>query len=369
MLDALRRFPEQRRLRAPLVITFLTLLAVFAGIHLWRQARLAPSAAAPSRPPIEVSAQTVRPETLSQSLEATGALEAAQAVTLAPEVAGRVTAIHFEAGARVEAGTPLVELYDAPERAERADAAARVRFARLQYDRSRRLAPSDTVSRQLLDQREAELEQAEAALQRIDANLAQKTIRAPFAGLIGIRRVNLGQYVNAGEAMATLTALDRLYVNFTLPQQELAKLRVGGDATVRADAYPNATFPARINAIEPIVEPDTRNIRVQATLANPDQMLRPGLYVTVSVAQPVRANAILAPATAIQTSASGDSVFVVRNGRAELTRVTIGQRRGDSVVVETGLGADDIVITDGQIRLQPGVPVRVVGPDVASTPQ
>jgi multidrug efflux system membrane fusion protein len=267
----------------------------------------------------------------------------------------------------VEAGTPLVELYDAPERAERADAASRVNFARLQVERSRRLAPSDTISKQLSEQREAELEQADAALQRIDARLSQKTIRAPFPGLIGIRRVNLGQYVNAGEMLATLTALDRLHVDFTVPQQDLARLRLGGDVTVRTDAYPDSTFPARINAIEPMVDPDTRNIRVQATLANPGRMLRPGLYVTIEVAQPMRSAVILVPATAIQTGASGDSVLVVRNGKAELVPVTAGQRRGDRVVIESGLSSGDSVITGGQLRVQPGTPVRIAEPAVATS--
>ena len=366
MVDTFPRLPGRLRHRAPLAVAILILLIVFTGIYLWRDARLSPSAAGQARPPVEVSTLAVQPEALPQSLEATGSLQAVHAVTLAPEVAGRVVAIRFEAGSTVEAGTPLVELYDAPERADRADAVSRANFARLQVERSRRLAPSDTISKQMLQQREAELEQADAAVQRIDARLSQKAIRAPFAGLVGIRRVNLGQYVNAGDALATLTALDQLYVNFTVPQQELATLRLGGDATVRTDAYPEWAFPARINAIEPMVGEDTRNIRVQATLANPGQMLRPGLYVTVSVAQPMRPSAILVPATAIQTGPSGDSVLVVRSDRAEPVPVTTGQRCGDRVVVETGLSPGDRVITSGQLRVQPGAPVRIAPPKVAS---
>ncbi|WP_236823587.1 efflux RND transporter periplasmic adaptor subunit [Blastochloris viridis] len=358
--------PERLRHRAPFAVALLILLIVFIGIYLWRDARLSPSAAGRARPPVEVSAQTVELEALPQSLEATGSLQSVHAVTLAPEVAGRVVAIRFEAGSRVDAGTPLVELYDAPERAERADALSRAQFARRQDERSRRLAPSDTISKQLLEQREAELEQADAAVQRIDARLSQKTIRAPFAGLIGIRRVDLGQYVNAGDALATLAALDQLYVNFTVPQQDLARLRLGSETTVRTDAFPDWAFPARINAIEPMVEQDTRNIRVQATLANPGQMLRPGLYVTVSVAQPMRPSAILVPATAIQTGPSGDSVFVVRSDRAEPVPVVTGQRRGDRVVVEAGLSPGDRVITSGQLRVQPGATVRVAPPKIAS---
>lgn len=324
MTDTLRPLPDTRRHFAPVLIVIPILASIFIGIYLWRVARLAPASAEHVRPPVEVSALTIEPEPLPQSLEATGSLQAVNELMLAPEVAGRVVAIRFEAGMTVEAGTPLVELYDAPERAQRADAISRAQFARLQLDRARRLVATNSATQQLLDQRVTELEQADAAVQRIEALIAQKTIRAPFAGVLGIRRVNLGQYVNPGDVLATLTALDRLYANFTLPQQDLSKLDLGGEVTVRTDAYPSQDFAARINAIEPMVQQDTRNVRVQATLGNPDRKLRPGLYVTVRIAQPLRPSAILVPATAIQTSASGDSVLVVRDGKAAPVPVTTG---------------------------------------------
>ncbi|SEH56369.1 efflux RND transporter periplasmic adaptor subunit [Magnetospirillum fulvum] len=368
MPDTLERLPKPRRYRVPLVFATFILLAIFTGIYLWRGARLSTNAGGHAPPPVEVSAQTVQPETLPQSLEATGSLQAVREVTLAPEVAGRVVAIHFEAGSSVTAGTPLVQLYDAPDRADRAQAVARAQFARLQHERSVGLVPIGAEPKQLLQQREAELTQANAAIQGIDARIAQKAIRAPFAGLIGIRRVNLGQYVNAGDPLATLTALDPLYVNFTVPQQDLSKLRLGGDVTVRTDAYPDRLFPARINAIEPKVGQDTRNISVQATLANPHQILRPGLYVTAGIMQPMRPETILVPTTAVQTSASGDSVFVVRNGKAELLPVITGQRLGDRIVIETGLTPGDSVITSGQLRVQPGAAVRIAQPTVVSSP-
>lgn len=368
MTDTLRPLTDTRRRAAPVLIVIPILAAIFAGIYLWRQARLAPASAGHARPPVEVSALTVEPEPLPQSLEATGSLQAVQELTLAPEVAGRVVAIRFEAGMSVEAGMPLVELNDAPERAQLAEAVSRAQFARLQLDRSRRLVATDAATQQLLDQRVTEQEQADATVQRIEAVIAQKTIRAPFAGLLGIRRVNLGQYVNPGDVLATLTALDRLYANFTVPQQELSKLELGGAVTVRTDAYPGQEFAARINAIEPMVQQDTRNVRVQATLGNPDRKLRPGLYVTVGIAQPPRPSAILVPATAIQTSASGDSVLVVRDGKAAPVPVTTGQRRGDRIVVETGLGSGDVVITSGQLRVQPGATVSVAASVAASNP-
>ncbi|MCD0421973.1 efflux RND transporter periplasmic adaptor subunit [Rubrivivax sp. JA1024] len=368
MTDTLRPLPDTRRHLAPVLIVIPILASIFIGIYLWRVARLAPASAEHVRPPVEVSALTIEPEPLPQSLEATGSLQAVNELMLAPEVAGRVVAIRFEAGMTVEAGTPLVELYDAPERAQRADAISRAQFARLQLDRARRLVATNSATQQLLDQRVTELEQADAAVQRIEALIAQKTISAPFAGVLGIRRVNLGQYVNPGDVLATLTALDRLYANFTLPQQQLSKLDLGGEVTVRTDAYPGQDFAARINAIEPMVQQDTRNVRVQATLGNPDRKLRPGLYVTVRIAQPLRPSAILVPATAIQTSASGDSILVVRDGKAAPVPVTTGQRVGDRIVVETGLGGGDVVITSGQLRVQPGAPVSVAASAAASRP-
>ncbi|MEO0034299.1 MAG: hypothetical protein RLZZ501_322 [Pseudomonadota bacterium] len=367
MDDDLPRLPARRALRAALAVVLLVIPVLFAAMAWWRETRLAAGGVAPPPPPLAVTAVTARPESLPQALEATGALTAVRAVTLAPEVAGRVVAIRFEAGMAVEAGAPLVQLYDAPERAERAEAVARARFARIQLERSRALAPFGAEPRQTLQQREAELAQAEAALQGIDARLAQKSVRAPFAGLIGLRRVNPGQYVTAGEALASLTALDRLYVDFTVPQQHLAALRPGAEVSVRTDAYPERDFAARINAIEPVIGQDTRAVGVQAVLDNPDRLLRPGLYVTVAVALAPRPAALLVPATALVTSAAGDSVLVVRDGRAEAVAVAAGPRRGERVVIDQGLAPGDVVVTGGQVRIRPGAAVRVLAaPDPAA---
>ncbi len=352
-------FPDRLGAKAALPIAVVVLVLVFGAVFLWRGLRQAASAQSYAPPPTEVSSLIVRAETLPQALTATGSLQAVREVMLAPEVAGRVAAIRFEAGQDVAAGTALVQLVDGPERADRAAAVSRLTFAQLQYDRSKELEPTGAEPRQLLQQREAELLQARAAIQQIDARLAQKAVKAPFAGQIGIRRVNPGQYVNAGDALATLTALDRLYVNFNVPQQSLSKLQIGGAVTVRSDAAPGRDFVARINAIEPAVGAETRNIAVQAVMANPERMLRPGLYATVDIAQPARAGVILAPTTAIQTSASGDSVFVVRDGKAALVPVTVGSEVGARTIVETGLKSGDVVVTTGQLRLQPGAAVKV----------
>jgi multidrug efflux system membrane fusion protein len=316
-------------------------------------------------PPVPVSTIVVTPTDVPAALEAVGSLRAVREVVLAPEVAGRVTAIRFVAGARVGAGELLVQLFDAPERADRAAAQAKADFAGLQLARSNELAPSGAEPRELLDQRRAEHAQAHAAVRQIDARLVQKQLRAPFAGTLGVRQVNPGQYLNPGDPVATLTALDSLYVDFAVPQQDFSRLQPGAVVDILSDAWPDRRFTARVTAIEPQVGKETRNVMVQATLPNPGLALRPGMYVTARLALPPIAGALVVPATAIQTSASGDSVMRVkmgkdrRGGTAEVVPVTTGRRFGDRVVVTSGLRSGDIVVTNGQLRVQPGAPVTL----------
>ncbi|MDX3885066.1 MAG: efflux RND transporter periplasmic adaptor subunit [Sphingomonas sp.] len=339
-------------------------LLLFGALYGWRTLRnAAPPPQAP--PPVSVAAVVATPVDVPVALEAVGSLRAVREVVLAPEVAGRVVGIRFTAGARVQAGAPLVELYDAPERADRAAAAARAAFARLQLSRSRELEPSGAESRELLQQRQAEYDQAIAAVRQLDARIAQKLVRAPFAGELGIRQINPGQYLNPGDPIATLTALDTLYVDFTVPQQELARLAIGGVVNLASDAWPGRRFTARVNAIEPRIGGDSRNVTVQATVPNPDRALRPGMYVTAALDLPPQRGALVVPATAIQTSASGDSVIVVRgadarkSGKAEIVAVTVGRRFGNQAVIAQGLKPGDVVVSEGQLRVQPGANVSI----------
>lgn len=341
-----------------LLIVLLVILVLFAGLFGWRKARTAgPAPAAP--PPTLVSAMTVQPQSVPVWLESVGSLQAVNQVTLAPEVAGRIVAIRFEGGAQVGKGAVLIQLDDRPERADRTAAIARADFTRVQLDRSKRLMPTGFEPRQTTDQRRAEHDQAVAAVAQLDARIAQKQVRAPFAGELGLRRVNPGQYLNPGDPVATLTALDRLFVNFTVPQQDFGKLRVGGPVQVSADAFPGRVFQATVNAIEPLVGSDTRNVSVQAVMPNPGAVLRPGMYVTTRLELPPQPDALVVPATAIQTSASGDSVVLVRGGKAHPAPVQAGRRLGDKVVIASGVKAGDVVVTDGQLRVQPGAPVKI----------
>lgn len=345
-----------------LTIAILTLL--FGALYLWRDWR-AGQAQAWEPQAVLVAAMVAQPQDIPAALEAVGNIRAVQEVTLSPEVAGRVSAIHFEAGREVGAGALLVQLFDGPERADRRAAQAKATFAGVQVARSQALAPTGAEPRETLEQRRADRDQAAAAVQQIDARLIQKQVRAPFAGVLGIRKVNLGQYLNPGDAVATLTALDSLFVDFALPQQELSRLKPGSAVIVTSDAWPGRHFTARVNAIEPKIGEDTRNVTVQALLPNPDRALRPGMYVTAALELPVQQGALLVPATAIQTSAQGDSVIVVRGknarvgGKAEVVPVQTGRRVGNDVVVTSGIRPGDVIVTEGQLRVQPGVEVKV----------
>lgn len=357
------RFSPRSQAR-PAILVLVAVIAIFVLLFAWRAWRnAAPPPAAP--PPTAVVAAVVAPTSVPAALEAVGSLRAVREVMLAPEVAGRVAAIGFTGGQYVGAGATVVQLYDGPERADRAAAAAKAQFARLQLARSRELAPSGAESRETLQQRQAEYDQAVAAVHQLDARLVQKRIAAPFSGQLGVRQVNPGQYLNPGDKVASLTALDRLFVDFTVPQQELAKLQPGREVRVSSDAWPGRAFIARVTTIEPRVDEQSRNIWVQATLANPDRALRPGMYVTAALALEPIANALVVPLTAIMTSAQGESAMVIRGaqarreGKAEPVAVTTGRRFGNSVVVTSGIKAGDVVVTEGQLRVQPGAPLRV----------
>jgi len=365
--DTLAEEGDQRQ-RPGQVRQALIVLAVVAGIFLllffWRGwLNAAPLPSAP--PPTTVVATVVSSAQVPASLEAVGSLRAVREVMLAPEVAGRVTAIRFSAGDQVAGGSVLVQLNDGPERADRAAALAKAEFARQQLARARKLVPIGAESREVLQQRQAEYDQAVAAVRQLDARLAQKRVAAPFSGQVGVRKVDLGQYLNPGDAVASLTNLERLYVDFSVPQQELAKLREGSELRVTSDAWPGRVFTARVTAIEPRIAEESRNIAVQGVLANPDRALRPGMYVTAALSLPPLPAALVVPATAIVTSAQGDSVVVVRGadarreGKAEAVAVTTGKRFGSSVVIARGLRPGDVVITEGQLRVQPGAPVKV----------
>ncbi|RQV08979.1 efflux RND transporter periplasmic adaptor subunit [Burkholderia cenocepacia] len=348
----------------PVTISVIGLVIIFGLLYAWRASRSG-NGGYPAVPPIPVSTALVKSQKVAGELQAVGSLESVREVLLAPDTSGRITAINFNAGQFVKKGTVLVQLYDAPEQADRAAAAAKADFAQLQLRRSQELATTGAESRELLEQHKAEAAQAIAAVRQLDARIQQKAVRAPFSGQIGIRRVNLGQYLNAGDGIATLTQLDPLYVNFTLPQQDLPKVAEGASVQVTVDAAPSQVFTAKVNSIEPRVNGETRNAVVQALLPNPERLLKSGMYATARLELPAQTDAIVVPLTAIQTSASGDGAIIVQDadakgvGKAVAVPVITGRRLGEDILVTQGIKPGDILVTAGQNRLPPGATVKI----------
>ncbi|UUE11932.1 efflux RND transporter periplasmic adaptor subunit [Dickeya zeae] len=348
----------------PAAISIVGLIVVFSLLYTWRASR---SGGAEYRalPPIPVSTIRAEPRSVAEQLQAVASLQAVREVLLAPDTSGRVTAINFDAGQFVREGDVLIQLYDAPEQADRLAAKAKADFAQLQLRRSQALASTGAGSRELLEQRMSEAAQSAAEVKQLDARIQQKAIRAPFSGQLGIRRVNPGQYLNAGDEIASLTQLDPLYVNFTLPQQDLPKLTPGASVQVTVDAAPGRVFTAKVSTIDPRIDRETRNIAIQALLPNADQSLKSGMYATARLTLPASNDAIVLPQTAIQTSASGDSVVLVQSvdvqgiGKTVAVPVITGRRLGEEVVVTQGVKAGDIVVTAGQNRLPPGAVVKI----------
>ncbi|EML1597041.1 MULTISPECIES: efflux RND transporter periplasmic adaptor subunit [Burkholderia] len=359
----------------PIVISVVGLVIVFGLLYAWRAVRSG-GAEQQAMPPMPVSTIRAEPRSVADEWQAVGSLQAVHEVLLAPDTSGRVTAVNFDAGQSVKEGAVLIQLYDAPEQADRAAAVAKADFAQLQLRRSQALAPTGAEPRELLEQHMADAAQTAAAVRQLDARIQQKSIRAPFSGRLGIRRINLGQYLNAGDAIATLTQLDPLYVNFTLPQQDMSRLTSGAPVQVTVDAVPGRVFTARISAIEPRIDGETRNVAVQALLPNTDRLLKPGMYVTARLVLPATTDNIVLPLTAIQTSASGDSVVVVKGadaqgvGKAVAVPVITGRRLGEEVLVSQGVKPGDIVVMAGQNRLPLGAIVKInsTPPSATATP-
>ncbi len=356
--------PTKGRKVLILIGTIAVLAVVATVLIVWRQVKQGDAAGWGSAP-VQVAATQVQKHSLGQSLQAIGSLTAVQQVQLAPEVEGRIVQLAFESGAQVQQGDLLVQLFDAPEQADLAQANAALNLAQAHLKRGRELAPIGALAKETLDQRSAEVTQAKARVQQAQARLLQKQIRAPFSGVLGVRQANLGEYLTPGQEVISLTDLSRLYVNFSLPQQALQQAKIGASVALKSDAYPDQTFYATVSAVEPWVDASTRNLKVQAVLENKALMLRPGIFVEVALAMPDQQDVLLIPATAVQLSAFGDSVLVIRGehaiqqGTAESVQVTVGRRMGDKVVIEKGLQAGDVVITKGQLRVQPGAVVEV----------
>lgn len=329
-------------------------------------------------PPETVTSEVVKVNLWVTTLTAVGTLNAVQGVTMGAELAGKVVRIDFEAGQSVKKGDVLLRQDTSSEEAQLPGAVAAADLSRINLERAEQLYAKGLIARVDLDTATANAAQTSARVEDIRATIAKKTIRAPFSGRLGIRQVNLGQILREGDPIVTLQALDPIFVDFTLPQQQLPLINPGLPARVTTDAVPGATIDGWITAINPKVDSETRNVNVEATVANRSGDLRPGMFVNVTVELPGRQKVLAVPATAVLYAPFGDSVFVIEDSEegnsGKIVRqqfVRLGVKRGDFVAVTEGLREGETVVSTGVFKLRNGQTVVVdnkLAPDFRETP-
>jgi len=317
-------------------------------------------------PPETVSTAVARAESWETSLSAVGSLTAVQGVTVAAELPAKVVEIAFEPGAKVKRGDLLIRQDTSVEEAQLPGAEAQVTLTESVLARDVEMLKDKIISQAEYDAAVAGHRQAMAQVEILRATIAKKTVHAPFGGRLGVRQVNLGQILREGDPIVTLQSLDPIYVNFTLPQQELSRLRVGLPVRVASDAFPGLAIDGRITTVNPLVDAETRNVQLQATVANPAETLRPGMFVNTAVGLPVRRKVVAIPATSVLYAPFGDSVFVVaddnvvKGGKALRQQfVRLGERRGDFIAVTDGLKEGATIVSTGVFKLRTGQPVAV----------
>jgi len=344
------------------------LVGALVGFNAFRSHMIAQFFANNKPPPTLVSAVEAKSEVIPNLLTAVGDLAAVHQVNVTTDVAGRITDILFTAGASVKEGSPLVQLFDGPEQGDLASFKAQATGAQLALDRAKQLAARQFGPQSTVDAAQATYDQAVAGISKTEALISQKLVRAPFDGELGVRRVEVGQFLSAGTQIVTLTDLSMLYANFTVPEKASAVLKAGQTVRLTVDAYPGRTFEGKITTIEPQIAADTRNIRVQATIANPDHLLKPGMFTTTTVVLPDKPAVVTVPETAVDYTLYGDSVFLITekkgdDGKTSLaavrTFVRTGDRVGGRAEVLEGLKAGDRVVAVGQLKLQSGSAVAI----------
>jgi membrane fusion protein (multidrug efflux system) len=359
-------------MKKPIIFTIIglvVLVGILGGIKYLQIGTMMAQGKQSGPPPETVTSAVVTRDSWESLLTAVGSLDAVQGVTVTAEVTGKVARIAFEPGTRVATGDLLVQQDISEETAQLRSAEATADLARINFERAEKLLPDNVISQSDYDNYRAKLTQALAEEDNIKAVIAKKTIRAPFAGRLGIRMVNLGQVINEGQAIVTLQALDPIFVNFLVPQQELARMKKGLKVRVTSDALPGQVIDGKITAINPEVDAATRNIRVQATLANPDEQLRPGMYANVAVVQPDKKDVLTIPATSVLYAPYSDSVFVIEEAKGSDGKsagktvrqqfVRLGEKRGDFIAVLSGLEVDETVVSTGAFKLRNGQAVVV----------
>jgi membrane fusion protein (multidrug efflux system) len=329
-------------------------------------------------PPTTVTSASVKEEDWAPRLTAVGSVSAVQGAIVSTELAGVVSEINFENGGEAKKGEVLMKLDASQEEALLRSAEAEAQLAQTDLERSRDLAMKKVVSSAELDSAQSKFRRMNAVVDQMRSNIAKKTVTAPFDGQLGIRQVNVGQMINAGQQVVGVTALNPVYVDFALPDQYLSKLAKDLEVTVRSDAFPGRLFKGKLTAINSMVDPVTRNVPLQATLENPDHALHPGMFTKVEVALSETKKTIVIPGSAVSYAPYGDSVFVIEKQKdpktgkeSEMLRqqfARIGEARGDFVAVTQGLKAGQTVVSTGVFKLRNGMAVTVNN-DLAPKPE
>jgi multidrug efflux system membrane fusion protein len=371
-----------RMVRWFIIVGALLALLVFllVGFNSFRATKIAEFFANNKPPPTPVTVADAKSEVIPNLLTAVGDLAAVHQVNVTPDVSGRITDIMFTAGATVKAGSPLVQLFDAPDQGDLASFKAQAIGAQLALDRAKQLAARQFGPQSTADAAQATFDQANAGIAKTEAIISQKIVRAPFDGELGVRHVEVGQYLTAGTQIVTLTNLSTLYANFTVTEKDSAALKVGQTVRIVVDAYRDRNFEGKITAIEPQIATDTRNIRVQATIENPEHILKPGMFTTTTVVLPDKSAVVTVPETAVDYTLYGDAVFLVTEKKADdgktslvvvRTFVVTGNRVGGRVEILSGVKPGDRVVAVGQIKLQSGAAVAISPdptPPIPATP-
>jgi multidrug efflux system membrane fusion protein len=360
-----------KRMRWFVIVALLVavVLGALYGFNAYRAKAIATFFANNKPPPAQVTAVKATSEVVPHFASGIGSLAAVRQVTVTPEVGGRITELDFQSGAKVKAGDKIIQINDAPDLGDLANFQAQARLAAVTLQRAQALAARQYGPQTDVDSAQSQLDQAKAQIQKTQAIIAQKTILAPFGGRLGVRQVDLGQYLNPGAPIVTLTDLSTLYVNFTLPSQMAPQIAVGQKVDVTADAFPGKKFTATITTIEPQISASTRTLSIQATMPNPDESLLPGMFVNAAVVMPNPAPEVVLPETAVDYTLYGDSVYVIRPDgtgadgkpllKAHRVAVKTGLRWDNKVAVLDGLKVGDEVVAAGQVKVQDGAAVTV----------
>lgn len=346
----------------------IALIAALAFVKFRQFQAMAAQFAAMQPPPEAVTTIAAQREEWPVTLSSIGTVAAVQGVTVSADLPGIVDRIGFDSGRTVKQGDILVQLDTRQEQAQLAAAEAQLELSRLTFERMKGLVEHDAVSRAEFDTAAAAHKQAEARIREIQATIGRKTIRAPFSGMLGIRAVNLGQYLTGGDAVVPLQSLNPIYVNFGIPQQDAGRIHPGRGVRIIVGDLGDVEFSGRISALDSVVDQTTRNVTVQATLANPGGKLRPGMFVQTRVILGASQSVLVLPGSAISYAPYGDSVFVVtdlkdpkgntyRGVRQQV--VKLGGARGDQIAVLSGINAGDEVVTSGVFKLRNGVAVQI----------